>query len=316
MVIASSDQVADSIVATARTIANSIARLMSQMKSQVLMNQGDRAQFVIQLTRKTLEDVSVIAPLIEKLVPEQVSLVAEAVVEDIEALVEREMENAAEAIQKASKKLDALMDLNVHSSIIEAAKSLTEAVFILIKRATDSQQEIVSNGKGSTTSGAFYKKNNKWTEGLISAAKAVAIAVTWLVECADGLVNNNKSMEELIVAAQQVSVATTQLVAAARVKATQFSKTQDRLEAAAGAVRQAAKLLVKAAKEASKISSEQQIQKEVGEMSRHQFQVVEMEQQVKVLELEKDLQNARYKLAEIRKTGYTEREEYYYKRSI
>lgn len=107
------------------------------------------------------------------------------------------------------------------------------------------------------TQGAFYKKNNKWTEGLISAAQAVANATVELVTIADGLVAGTKDLEELVVAAQEVSVATTQLVAASRVKAARGKrlkitffkgKTQDRLETAASAVREATKLLVKAAK--------------------------------------------------------------------
>lgn len=39
-------------------------------------------------------------------------------------------------------------------------------------------------------------------------------------------------------------------------------------------------------------------------MSAHQFKVVEMEQQVLILELEKELGDARFKLAAIRKKGY------------
>lgn len=301
------------ITASVQDGAMSIHSLLNSMKSDALLrvNDGKRVEHIVQLTQKTLKALSSLVPLFEELMPQEVNLGATEA-EDLEALVEREMRQAAEAIQQASRKLELLiqMDIHVHSSIIGAAKVLTDAVMVLIARATDSQQEIVGQGKGSTTSGAFYKKNSKWTEGLISAAKAVAIATTHLVECADGLVNGSKSMEQLIVAAQEVSVATTQLVAAARVKAIPYSKTQDRLEQAATAVRDAAKTLVRAAKEASKKDSEQQIQQELEVLSRHQYKVVEMEQQVKVLELEKELMNARYKLAEIRKTGYTDREEY------
>jgi hypothetical protein len=63
-------------------------------------------------------------------------------------------------------------------------------------------------------------------------------------------------------------------------------------------------MLVKAAKEAAQKSSESRINQEIGAMSSHQFKVVEMEQQVQILELEKDLSNARFKLAAIRKQGY------------
>ena len=99
-------------------------------------------------------------------------------------------------------------------------------------------------------------------------------------------------------------VSTTQLVAAARVKAIPHSKTQGKLEDAAVNVRDATKSLVKAAQDAATRTNQGRINDEVKSMNAHQFKVVEMEQQVKILELEKDLQNARYKLASIRKAGY------------
>ena len=176
----------------------------------------------------------------------------------------------------------------------------------MIKCATATEQEIVAQGKGSTSKGAFYKKNNKWTEGLISAAKSVAVATTHLVECADGLIHGTHSWEELVVAAQEVSIATTQLVAASRVKTVAFSKTQDKLEAAAVAVRDATNLLVKAAKEASKQSAEQRVLDEIQTMRPKEFKIQENNQKVLILKIEKELETARYKLGQIRKQGYSE----------
>ena len=76
------------------------------------------------------------------------------------------------------------------------------------------------------------------------------------------------------------------------------------MEDAAVAVREATKLLVKAAKEAAQKNSESRITDEIKQMNSHQFKVVEMEQQVRILELEKELGDARFKLAAIRKKGY------------
>lgn len=242
--------------------------------------------------------------LFEKLNPKEIKSIT-VNVEDISSLVESEMKNAAYAVEQAAKRIDELIrrDLNVHVAILDAAKALTSIISNLIIRATESQIEIVNQSKGVASSGAFYKKNNKWTEGLISAAKAVAYATTYLVECADGLINGTHSMEQLIVSAQEVSVSTTQLVSASRVKSVAYSNVQTRLEEAAVAVRDATKLLVRAAKEASKLTLESNTF-ESHSLGRHQYKVVEMEQQVKILEIEKELQNARYKLGEIRKSGY------------
>ncbi|KAI8616014.1 cytoskeleton assembly control protein SLA2 [Chytriomyces sp. MP71] len=198
------------------------------------------------------------------------------------------------------------LDINVHQAILSSAMALTNAISQLIRCATVCQQEIVAHGRAGSSNTAFYKKNNKWTEGLVSAAKSVSLATTFLVECADGLVRGTHSMEQLIVAAQEVGVSTTQLVAASRVKAVPFSKVQAKLEDAAVAVREATKLLVKAARDASKMRAEQMARNEIGHLGRHEMKIKEMEQQVKILELEKELNQARYKLGEIRKQGYVD----------
>ncbi len=278
------------------------------MSSLSTIEQAKRPEHVIALTSQTQSTLSRMGGVFESLVTSKIGAAAE----DLADAVEKGLQDAARAIEEAAKRLEALMnkpktkDLQVHESILSAALAITTAISNLIKCASASQQEIVAHGKGTSTKGAFYKKNNKWSEGLISAAKAVAMATTFLVEGADGLVNGTHSMEQLVVAANEVGVATTQLVAASRVKAIPFSKTQDKLEEAAVAVREATKLLVKAAKAAAQASAESQIQDEIKKMGSHQFKVVEMEQQVKILELEKELNNARYKLAGIRKAGYSE----------
>lgn len=274
----------------------------------------ERADGVVKLCASTQGSLAKIGTLVEKLVPKDIGALTNVDV-DLGDLVESEMRNVAKAIEDAARRLEGLMNkprqganLQVHSAILEAAMAITNAISNLIKCATATEQEIVAQGRGSTSKGAFYKKNNKWTEGLISAAKSVAVATTYLVEVADGLIQGTHTWEQLVVAAQEVSVATTQLVAASRVKSVPFSKTQDKLEAAAVAVREATSLLVKAAKAASLQSAEQRAQDEIRSLGRHEFKVKEMEQQVRILEIEKELQTARYKLAGIRKSGYNPEE--------
>ncbi|KAJ7849490.1 I/LWEQ domain-containing protein, partial [Mycena olivaceomarginata] len=114
------------------------------------------------------------------------------------------------------------LDLQVHDSILAAAMAtmaITNTIARLIKAATDSQQEIVNEGRGSSSSQQFYKRNNWWTEGLISAAKSVAFSTNLLIESADGVLSGTHSLEQPIVASNGVAGATAQLVAASRVKA-------------------------------------------------------------------------------------------------
>ncbi|WFD42288.1 sla2 Src-like adaptor 2 [Malassezia psittaci] len=241
---------------------------------------------------------------------------------DLGNMIENEMLNAAQTIEQATQRLQALLsreksgsrfsatELQVHDTILEAALAIMRAIGGLIRAATESQEEIVARGRGTSSAQQFYKKHNRWTEGLISAARAVAFASTMLIEAADGVIMGSHSLEQLIVASNEVSAATVQLVAASRVKSEFMSKTQDRLERAAKAVTDACKALVRQVR----IISDKQ--SEMGDMDysklpTHEFKVREMEQQVEVLKLEKDLTQARRVLGSMRRAGYHATEEDY-----
>ena len=238
---------------------------------------------------------------------------------DIGDIVEQEMLSAARTIEAAMQKLQELMskpkdtrysavEVQVHDSILQAALAITNAIGRLIQAATASQQEIVAQGKGSSTTQQFYKRNNRWTEGLISAAKAVALATTWLIQAADGVLSGTHTLEQLIVASNEVAAATAQLVAASRVKASLMSKTQEQLELAAKAVTEACKALVRQVKAISAKQAEDQMP-DYANLGVHEFKVRQMEQQVEILRLEKDLNTARRRLGQMRAVGYHEEDD-------
>ena len=238
---------------------------------------------------------------------------------DIGDIVEQEMLSAARTIEAAMQKLQELMskpkdtryssvEVQVHDSILQAALAITNAIGRLIQAATASQQEIVAQGKGSSTTQQFYKRNNRWTEGLISAAKAVALATTWLIQAADGVLSGTHTLEQLIVASNEVAAATAQLVAASRVKASLMSKTQEQLELAAKAVTEACKALVRQVKAISAKQAEDQMP-DYADLGVHEFKVRQMEQQVEILRLEKELNTARRRLGQMRAVGYHEEDD-------
>jgi huntingtin-interacting protein 1-related protein len=215
---------------------------------------------------------------------------------DLGDLVDSELTKAANAIEAAAQRLAKMkskprdgfstFELRINDAILDAAVAVTNAIAQLIKAATESQTEIVREGRGSSSRTAFYKKNNRWTEGLISAAKAVATSTNTLIETADGVISGRNSPEQLIVASNDVAASTAQLVAASRVKATFMSKTQDRLEQASRAVGTACRALVRQVQDIIK-----QKQRDDGEsvdytsLSGHEFKVREMEQQVSTFSL-------------------------------
>ncbi|RIA92424.1 ANTH domain-containing protein [Glomus cerebriforme] len=316
------DETSEEIVGAAKIAANMSQRFFLNVQSFKLddLPASKRSGVVLQSDMDVQAALQKVSKVTEGLLRHTLDVTKKADGE-IGNLVEQEMLNAAQAIKAATERIQALMsqprdagltasELNIHDAILESALAVTNAIANLIKCATDSQQEIVAQGRGTSSHAAFYKKNNRWTEGLISAAKAIAIATNLLIETADGVIHKTHSLEQLVVASNEVAAATAQLVAASRVKADFMSKTQDRLETASRAVTEACKALVKAVKTIAAKQLEKESEAiDYSKLTRYEFKVTEMEQQVEILKLEKELTNARRKLAEMRKVSYHDEEE-------
>lgn len=177
------------------------------------------------------------------------------------------------------------------------------AIRILVQKARLLQAEIVSQGKGTASAKDFYKRNHRWTEGLISAAKAVASGATFLLSCADKVVCTEAKFEPLIVASQEIAASTAQLVVASRVKADRHSGNLKQLGQASRGVTQATAAVVAAAKSCSQLVEETD-ELDMTKLSLHQAKRFEMESQVRVLELEAALQQERSKLSALRRHHY------------
>ncbi|OCF42205.1 cytoskeleton assembly control protein [Kwoniella heveanensis CBS 569] len=311
---AETDEASDRLVKVAKEAGDAGYRFFLNLQSFRLLAGGKSEDAALRNNAETRSALSKLSDTVDKFVPKAKTTTLARANGDIGDIVSQEMQNAAKAIEQATERIQALMarpkgpkynslDVQVHDAILEATLAITNAIGRLIAAATESQEEIVREGKGSSTTQQFYKRNNRWTEGLISAAKAVAYATGLLIESADGVISGTHSLEQLIVASNEVSAATAQLVAASRVKASLMSKTQQRLELASKAVTDACKALVKQVK---LISSQQNDDEAVDykSMPSHEFKVREMEQQVEILKLEKELGAARRRLGEMRRAGY------------
>nr|QKY89072.1 cytoskeleton assembly control protein [Calonectria pauciramosa]QKY89076.1 cytoskeleton assembly control protein [Calonectria pauciramosa] len=273
-------------------------------KTDVVINSNNDVQMNLQKLNKLVESF---APGFGKLMNNK---------GDLGDLVDQELSKAADAIAAAAARLAKLKnkprdgystyELKVHDSILDAATAITNAITQLIQAASVTQQEIVQAGRGSSSRTAFYKKNNRWTEGLISAAKAVASSTNTLIETADGVISNRNSPEQLIVASNDVAASTAQLVAASRVKAGFMSKSQEKLEQASKAVGAACRSLVRQVQSLIKERGQEEDQVDYTKLGAHEFKVREMEQQVEILQLENALSAARHRLGEMRKISYQE----------
>ncbi|KAJ5025375.1 ANTH-domain-containing protein [Bipolaris maydis] len=313
---ASDENKADQLINAARASATSTIRFFRNVQSVRLydLDAEQKINVVINNSTEVVRNLQSLSKLADAFAPKSKITNASG---DLGDLVDSELTKAANAIDAATERLAKLMkkprdsystyELKIHDSILEAAIAVTNAIAQLIKAATASQQEIVREGRGSMSKTQFYKKHNRWTEGLISAAKAVANSTNMLIETADGVISGRNSPEQLIVASNDVAASTAQLVAASRVKASFMSKTQDKLESASKTVTAACRSLVRQVQEI--IAQKNRDEGEVVDYSKlgdHEFKVRQMEQQVEILQLENALAQARTRLGEMRKLSYLE----------
>uniref|UniRef100_A0A8D3E8L8 Talin 2 n=1 Tax=Scophthalmus maximus TaxID=52904 RepID=A0A8D3E8L8_SCOMX len=145
--------------------------------------------------------------------------------------------------------------------------------------------------------------DGQWSQGLISAARMVAAATSNLCEAANASVQGHASEEKLICSAKQVAASTAQLLVACKVKADQDSEAMRRLQVAAGnAVKRASDNLVKAAQKAAFDKTEDDSvvvkTKFVGGIA----QIIAAQEEM--LRKERELEEARKKLAQIRQQQY------------
>ncbi|KAL1995547.1 hypothetical protein VTN49DRAFT_1734 [Thermomyces lanuginosus] len=314
---ATDDKATDQLLNAARKPAQATIRFFRSLQSFRLegLEALQKTDVVINNNLEVQRDLQALSKLVETFAPKDSKI--STTTGDLGEIVDKELEKAADAIDAAVERLAKMKnkprdgyttyEVRVSDTILEAAQAITTAIAELIKAATAAQEEIVREGRGSSSRTAFYKKNNRWTEGLISAAKAVASSTNTLIETADGVINGRNSPEQLIVASNDVAASTAQLVAASRVKATFMSKTQDRLERASRAVGAACRSLVRQVQEiiAEKHRDEGDAI-DYSKLSGHEFKVREMEQQVEILQLENALSRARQRLGEMRKLAYRE----------
>ncbi|RKO94095.1 talin 1 [Blyttiomyces helicus] len=237
-------------------------------------------------------------------------------VNDPNVIAERELLAAASAIEAAARRLasmapaekprEANEELSFEGQIFDAAKAIAAATAALVRSATGAQREIVARGRSGPREEAMYFSDGTWSDGLVSAAKLVAAATAELCEAANLALKGKGQNERVIVSAKAVSASTAQLLSAATVRADPSSQAQIRLRAAGKAVTNATDHLVRAAEENMAFDDTDQISslmKAVGSGGAG-GRVAEMEAQMSILKMEKELERARQKLAAVRKGKY------------
>ncbi|XP_061459359.1 huntingtin-interacting protein 1-related protein isoform X2 [Rhineura floridana] len=292
---------ADKLTETCRDCGQRSLDYLDKLKDKQTLWQADPAD-----VKKTLQGL---LQLGEELRPKSLDIRQE----ELGDMVDKEMASTSVAIEDAVRRIEEMMNqarietsgvkLEVNERILNSCTDLMKAIRLLVMTSTHLQKEIVESGRGAATSQEFYAKNSRWTEGLISASKAVGWGATQLVESADKVVLHTGKYEELIVCSHEIAASTAQLVAASKVKAEKHSRNLGKLQECSRTVNEKAANVV-----ASTKSGQEQVEDkdtmDFSGMSLIKLKMEEMETQVKVLELEKTLENERLRLGELRRQHY------------
>ncbi|XP_040587158.1 huntingtin-interacting protein 1 isoform X4 [Mesocricetus auratus] len=292
---------ADSLTEACRQYGRETLAYLSSLEEEEAMEKADSTAM-----RSCLSKIEAIG---QELLPRGLDIKQE----ELGDLVDKEMAATSAAIEAATARIEEILSksragdtgvkLEVNERILGSCTSLMQAIKVLVVASKDLQKEIVESGRGTASPKEFYAKNSRWTEGLISASKAVGWGATIMVDAADLVVQGKGKFEELMVCSHEIAASTAQLVAASKVKANKGSLNLTQLQQASRGVNQATAAVV-----ASTTSGKSQIEEtdsmDFSSMTLTQIKRQEMDSQVRVLELENDLQKERQKLGELRKKHY------------
>ncbi|KAK2818593.1 hypothetical protein Q5P01_024154 [Channa striata] len=292
---------ADRLTDSCRDCASHCLQFLKDLKLQATLQRADPSAI-----RHTVQRILALA---QDLRPKGQDVLKE----ELGNLVDKEMIATSTAIEEAVLRMDEIMNqakrettgvkLEVNQSILGSCSDLMKAVHMLVTAATDLQKDIVEGGRGAASVTDFYAKNSRWTEGLISASKAVGWGATQLLDSADRAVAEHGTYEELIACSHEIAGSTAQLVAASKVKADRNNKKLQTLQQASRHVNDMAAVVVTSSKHGQQQISDHVVMDFSG-MSLIKLKKEEMEAQVKVLQLESQLEQERVRLGELRKRHY------------
>ncbi|XP_007564221.1 huntingtin-interacting protein 1 isoform X2 [Poecilia formosa] len=292
---------ADALSESVKTCGSEALALLGQMKQRDALAAADGSKL-----RASLEAILTTA---EKLHPRGLELQQG----ELGDLVEQEMAATSAAVESAAARIEEMLNksravdtgikMEVNERILASCTELMQAIKELILSSKDLQRDIVESGRGAASMKEFYAKNSRWTEGLISASKAVGWGATVMVDAADMVVQGKGKFEELMVCSHEIAASTAQLVAASKVKADKDSANLHRLQQASRGVTQATATVVASTK-SGKSQIEDTETMDFSSMTLTQIKRQEMDAQVLVLELETRLQKERERLGELRKKHY------------
>jgi len=293
--------------------AGNIARSMCELLEVAKLSRSDEANLP-KLEKASANVTANCALLVESLrkLPNAANVTLEDK-NDLDKVAEEELLKCANVIAEAAKllasakperktpKIAGVLDrIDIDTAIVDAAQAIANATGVLVQHAYTAQRERVEKKRQP---GQRYRNDPNWANGLISASHNVADSVKSLVNAANKAASGHAEEEELVATARAVAASTAHLVSASRAKADPNSQAHKSLSDAAKSVATATSLLVAAAAKAGNLADEAAAEDAAEAMpfGGAAGKAKELESQIKILKLEKELERERTRMLQMRK---------------
>jgi len=309
--------VSAALIGAATSVGNSMAHVIEVGKR----NREDEATFPELEDGSSKVSTSLIAFFnVLKRVPGGEHVKIDELLGDFDGFAEEELVKCTVTLKEAFQTLNGLRPAekprrsdgtldqeDINLAILNAAVAITQATNTLVSTSKTAHQERTKN---KNQPGSKYHPDPMWAQGLGNAAQSVNSSVQLLVKSANSTVEGNLDEGELETAARAMATSTAQLVAASRSRTDPNSDTQRKLKVAGKAVTDATAALVSAASTAAqfnKQAEEEEIQfNEV--VNAAAGRVAELELQMKILKLERELEQEKRKMAGIKKARFNKKQ--------
>ncbi|OAF70301.1 hypothetical protein A3Q56_01927 [Intoshia linei] len=196
--------------------------------------------------------------------------------------------------------------INETEITLDSTRHIVQSVEGLLEAASKAQVELEEQGRVKGTDVSTGAHNlNQWSQGLISAAVNVAENMRMLVESIHTSIKNDRSLDAVISHSRAVAAATSQMNIACQVKIDQFSENGKFVNAASLNVKRLTDLMVVHATSTMK-SKKTENTNDQGSISSFHSKKEIIDAQSEMLRKERELDDARAKLSNLRRQLYHE----------
>ena len=234
---------------------------------------------------------------------------------DPNVMNEQDLANIATDLELVSRHLKASQDsvpapiastetleVAFDSLLYKSAKDVAIAASALLKASISTQREIIARGRKLPPAEAMYFSDGTWSEGIVSAAKDVGAYTKEVCQMAQAPKDEDSNLLRIVATTKQISASTVQILTASSVHTDSFSKSQLILNSTAKQLMSANDALIKLCEDHL---TDERIEGFQHSKSKTAHHAEEIDAQLSILQIEKQLEKARLKLAAVRKFRYS-----------